>query len=329
MYKLPFFFFTALSFFASGQTLVDTYYSSLNSVVKDFVLKKDTVAYYKNILKLCKHSGKEFSDLTASSKLFKEVYFTLGKSKTEKLLECLTKNSIYFDSYLKRVIKESKSGNDIGYLKNLDLDHILKKNRRHYKTLYERFEHNGCIDANNFYWPDQLGRSIASEFNCVNNSGSREIISFTDSLNLINLFYLIEEQGFPTSEVNASFGYFILFFHTFARPCNYNFSFPNGVDAISYLDSVLLIEVFKGKFRNREYAYLKDLQLSHSGCGGTAQLYGSFFVERRDNFPIFDIKNIDMRRADIYLPPLWVDALLYGFALPIGYDIPEEVKQFF
>lgn len=332
MKKLPFLFLFLFSIAARGQS-VSAYYATINGIVKEFVVEKDTVAFYKNILTLSKKQAGYFAELTASSKLIRNFYSVLGKRKTERLLINLGSNSINYDDFLKTELSErEKEGGTGYYLANLDVDlsDVLRKTKKNYKNLYAKFELSKGTEANEFFYTDQLGRYISDDFDCIRTSGGgSSVVFYTDSLNLVRLYQVIEKSGFPKPKITGQFDYFILFFHTFARSCDYTFNFFNGVDAMTYLDSVLIAEVKNGNFWNSQYAYFKDLQQEYYNCSGKTQLYGSFFIQRGDSYPVADIQNLDSRRAAIYLPPLWQDALFHNFELPDGYPLPDEAKKFF
>jgi hypothetical protein len=97
-----------------------------------------------------------------------------------------------------------------------------------------------------------------------------------------------------------------------------------GKNSFLYLDSVYLAAVYAGEFSNSEYAFLKDYAISSGrGSDNPRSLYGSSVNvgrgKREIMDPIVDIKNVDKRRAEIFLPPLWVDAILWNFELPEDY----------
>ncbi len=49
------------------------------------------------------------------------------------------------------------------------------------------------------------------------------------------------------------------------------------------------------------------------------------FQEKLNEY-LYDAKNIDKHRAEIYLPPYWVDAVLNGWEIPADYPIPDNVN---
>ncbi|MFT5725571.1 MAG: hypothetical protein ACI9JN_002696 [Bacteroidia bacterium] len=131
----------------------------------------------------------------------------------------------------------------------------------------------------------------------------------------------MDKKGYPTISKTRG-GIAFLGIHYY-RSNDYLF-FSDGVTGRhKYMDSITLQAVKDGLESNREYAYMKD-----SGCkfGRDVILstYGVFIKKDRDgkiiSSEILDIKNIDKRRAEIFLPPLWVDAFIYGFKLPEGYS---------
>jgi hypothetical protein len=311
---------------AKSQNHVEKYYADLNATLKEFAISKDTASYLTNQYHLVKKFGSKYVDLSFKTKVLKEYYTVFGKKKTEKFISTLAKNSIDIDSHLKRLSKSNLTGSNT-FLNNIDLEKIVSKNRKYYKNLFSEYNLLNSISANSFHAPDQLSRIIIGDYTCLNDHGVSNVIYYSDSLNLINLYHLIEDEGFPKNNNVGAFGYFILFFHTIARPCNYQFELPNGKNVIHYFDSVLLSEVYLGNFSNTEYAFFKDNSLTYSSCGNSQQSFGILFNEGVDIFTIEDIETVDERRAKIFLPPLWVDSVIYGFKLPEGYPIPSEYSE--
>jgi hypothetical protein len=149
---------------------------------------------------------------------------------------------------------------------------------------------------------------------------AREAMTLADSLNFNSLVRAIETRGFP-SPVKARGGLGPLALHHFIE--SHPTYSQDGVNSYLYLDSVYLEAVFSGELSNSEYAYMKDNAISGYGSDNPRSLYGSSVNvgggKREIMDPIVDIQNVDKRRAEIFLPPLWVDALLWNFELPEDY----------
>ncbi len=77
-------------------------------------------------------------------------------------------------------------------------------------------------------------------------------------------------------------------------------------------------EIEKGNVERSFFAQFEDQAYMFEN-NGQMQLYGTF-----DNVEIFDIKNVDKRREDIGLPPLYYDYLIYGSPLPVDYHIDKD-----
>lgn len=57
------------------------------------------------------------------------------------------------------------------------------------------------------------------------------------------------------------------------------------------------------------------------------QTYG-LYTQLYDRYPVEDVTNLDIRRSEAGLPPLWYMSQVYGFIPPKGYPMPsEEEKQ--
>ena len=148
-----------------------------------------------------------------------------------------------------------------------------------------------------------------------------EAIALADSINFNTLVYMMETRGF-FSPVKTRGGLGPISVHHFIEKSP-NIS-KQRKNSFLYLDSVYLAAVYAGEFSNSEYAFLKDYAISSGrGSDNPRSLYGSSVNigrgKREIMDPIIDIKNVDKRRAEIYLPPLWVDAILLNFELPEDY----------
>jgi hypothetical protein len=311
---------------AFGQNKVKDYYADLNSSLKEFAITKDTASYLSNQYDLAKEYGSLYIDLSFRTKIIEDFYTVFGERKTRKFISILARKSIVMDSYFKTLSESKLFGSDTFY-REINLTKIINKNSKYYDKLFSNYNLFNSVSANSFYDPDQLARHISGDYNCVNKSNISNVIYYSDSLNLIRLYHLLEDQGFPKSNNVGAFGYFILFFHTIARPCNYQFELPNGKNAMQYFDSVLLKEVELGNFDNHEYGFFVDEALTYSSCGKFHQTYGVLYRETKDIYPIMNIETVDERRAQIFLPPLWVDSINYGFELPKEYPLPLDYLE--
>ena len=56
------------------------------------------------------------------------------------------------------------------------------------------------------------------------------------------------------------------------------------------------------------------------------QIYG-LYTSQFDQFPIRDIKDVDNRRIENGLPPLWYMEKVYGIQLPSEYEELEQVEN--
>jgi hypothetical protein len=149
-------------------------------------------------------------------------------------------------------------------------------------------------------------------------------LELMDSLNAEYFLELIQEKGFPTfDQVGVNSVYFIVLMHNFSNCNSYNFK---GVDYFMFMDSCLKSNVILGNFSNKNYSFLVDRSRLHK-CG-TPGYYGSGYTLMM-NDPIGDLEDIDQRRAEIFLPPLWVDLFLNDLSVPEGYVLPKEAERYF
>jgi hypothetical protein len=154
----------------------------------------------------------------------------------------------------------------------------------------------------------------------------------TDSSNFENLIRLYDLYGFPSASRVGKGGLGYLYAHLYGCPGVVSSS---GIQSQVFFDSILPIAVMNLEISNRSYAFEKDYSTSahSSSCKEPYCTFGSLINmgqgKRAIMGEIIDIENVDKRRAEIYLPPLWQDALIYNFDLPDGYPLPEEATKYF
>lgn len=79
-------------------------------------------------------------------------------------------------------------------------------------------------------------------------------------------------------------------------------------------------EIKKGKIEKSFWVMFEEEQ---SITKNREQIYGMYWGQY-DEYPIIDIANVDKRRAEFDLPPLWYMEKVYGIELPSGYKILEK-----
>jgi len=219
---------------------------------------------------------------------------------------------------------------EVSFKKNLHITYLTKAN---YILANDEF-------ARNFLYGDfenaMMGQKIGV-FKNLSDSLNQEIlmtlIRHTDSANFESLIRLYDLYGFPSSTKVGQGGLGFLYAHLFIS-CLPIYS-SSGISSIGFIDSIMLKAVKNLEFNNRTYAFWKDNSTSpHSdACPNPYSIFGTPMNlggnKKAILNPIQDIKNVDKRRAEIFLPPLWQDALIDNFPLPEGYPLPEEAKVYF
>ena len=129
----------------------------------------------------------------------------------------------------------------------------------------------------------------------------KDSFKIIDSLNVIDLKSLTDQYGWNEK------GWLILW--------HQRDSFKDDNWIWNYFRPVLNKNIADGKARRSFWAQFEDHEAIVTN--GT-QIYGSY-ISQTDTYPIVDIENVDKRRRDIGLPPLWYMNKVYGYDLPAGY----------
>jgi hypothetical protein len=324
------------SFSSFSQVNIKQFYIEKNKAITEYTLDKDTsklLTFYKycldkypaTFLKNVSFDRDEgfvmacsFGDLDIADVLFRNALTTgLGIGNVE-YYQTDTVYKPYFDSNKgKKTLLESDS---LLREYNLKLDIVWLSNISSMMGS-DQFARLFIHGGNEAYY---FGLAF-EKFNFLGDSlrkkVEREAMALADSLNFDVLVYAIETRGFP-SPTKARGGLGPLAVHHFIEKSP-RIS-KQGKNSFLYLDSVYLAAVYAGECSNSNYAFLKDYAISSGrGSDNPRSLYGSSVNVGRGKHeimdPIVDIKNVDKRRADIFLPPLWVDAILWNFELPEDY----------
>jgi hypothetical protein len=138
-------------------------------------------------------------------------------------------------------------------------------------------------------------------------TGNYYFIKVVDSLNAVKLKTLITTKGFPDSKkIGYSTGLEVVIAHIVME----------DESVFKFMDSVMLKVVERGEFSGDDYAWIIDRRRVMLNIGNS--LYGGY--ENPDDFGIIDnIKNVDKRRAKIYLPSLKLHAEIMRWELPVEY----------
>lgn len=138
------------------------------------------------------------------------------------------------------------------------------------------------------------------------NCNINNLFSFVDSLNYSAFIDLVDKNGFPTYN---QIGYYsqidVLIAHWIMEDSRYE-----------RLNGMMLEAIKKGEFDPQSYAWIIDRRIIWKNIGKAK--YGGF--ENPMEFgEIEDIKNVDRRRALIYLPSLEMDSKITQRELPKDY----------
>lgn len=328
----------------SQRNTIELFYEKKNESLKDFATTKDTLSLLK------------FYDscLDAySQKLLTNIEF---EDNSAFDMACRLKQYEIAERLLNHYIKSGTSIYQIEYwAKNIYEDFFLSpeglnvvKNYTHFHEIYKKnlqIEYFSQITSLSAL--DQYSRSILSKeklhnigfdfklntFNYINDSTRSQIesdlIRITDSLGFVRVVELIKKYGYPSESKagKGSLGFLLAHYHG-----NHRNIYIYDQSSTSFFDSIMLLAVSNGDINNRLYAMHKDYP-DYPYDVNFANIYGTGIRTTKNLYllpnEIVDIKNVDKRRSQIFLPPLWVDALIYNFELPIEYPVPEEAKPYF
>jgi hypothetical protein len=330
-YLLLLFNFLFLTQVAHSQNNVHQFYQEKNAEITAFAQSKDTaklVAYYVkcltkydftmlNDIDFDDSKGLEMAalikDYESADMLFK---YELSTGLVEAMFPSMSKRAPYSEYF----------GTD-------DAKQIMA-NYQKYRNIYKHGIHLAWISTVSGYFNmDQYSRTLFGNhyswvtgnaykrFDYLDDGIKKKItstmIQVTDSLTFAAIYDAVNDYGFFTkSKTRGGLGPLLVHLYGPGRD-----QVHQGVSSTQFLDSVMLKAVKEGELSPREYIFMHDIPeypynfetKSTYGCAVRGKV--GYYIPNE----IIDIKNIDKRRAEIYLPPLWVDALLDGFELPEGY----------
>ncbi|WP_458626417.1 hypothetical protein [Winogradskyella sp. PC D3.3] len=134
-----------------------------------------------------------------------------------------------------------------------------------------------------------------------NNSSKRNEMAKMDSLNIKRLIEITKEYGWQKK------GWLVLWHQrgTYGED-NYVWNFFKP-----YINE----QIEKGNIKKDFWTMFEE---EKSIINSKEQIYGLYWSQF-DQFPIIDIENVDNRRAEFGLPPLWYMNKVYGVELPTEY----------
>jgi len=164
---------------------------------------------------------------------------------------------------------------------------------KHISEFYSNLEHPEIYrEVDSLMEIDQEYRTNGSEWN---------EISRIDSLNINRLIEITKEYGWQKR------GWLVLWHQrgTYGKD-NYVWNFFKP-----HIDK----EIKEGKINKDFWVMFEE---ERSIVNKREQIYGMYW-NQFDEYPIIDIENVDKRRAEFDLPPLWYMEKVYGIELPVEY----------
>jgi hypothetical protein len=329
-YLLLLFNFLFLTQVAHSQNNVQQFYQEKNAEITAFAQSKDTaklVAYYVKCL--TKYDFTMLNDIDFDdSKGLEMAILTKDYASANEFLKYEISTGVVeamFPSMMK------KPGH-AEYYKTKEAQQIISDYQKYHSIFKQGIHLPYFFVVSSHMNTDQYARGLFNthpnwvtgnaykRFDYLDDGIKKKIMStmiqVTDSLTFAAIYDAVNDYGFFTkSKIRGGLGPLLVHLYGPGRD-----QVHQGVSSTHFLDSVMLKAVKEGEFEPQEYAFMKDDPNPYSL--ETKSTYGSVTRGKDGCFipnEILDIKNIDKRRAEIYLPPLWVDALLDSFELPEGY----------
>lgn len=324
--------FLSAHFFLFGQNdSVRTYYTAHNKILERFARTKDTTQYLSEMYSFIESSGKNYIQLTHHNN-FLELCIS---QENWQLGELIITQSLNYSINSHYRLKDTSIRNNsklASFYNRPEILNLINNSDEQYKELISKVNLYKSIRLNSLHEIDQFGRTVieVESIDTVQHIIS-DVIKYADSTNLLKIYDYIEEYGFPKQEEVGFFTDFIILWHTYCRPCGHTYTLPNGQWYYEYFDSVYYQAVLDGNYSNKEYAYMKDRSMNqqwsemYENCKHKGQKYVTWYQGKLSG-DLFDAENIDKHRAEIYLPPYWVDAVLNGWEIPKDYPVPNNVK---
>ncbi|MDP3929940.1 MAG: hypothetical protein Q8R57_13035 [Bacteroidota bacterium] len=321
------------SFNLNAQDNISEYYTTLNKANKLLYIEKDSISALKQYLKAFNMAKNELSVVSPEERL-KAIRIAASK-KMFKVTEKLFLNAIQDGMNIENIRIYFRKENSLSYFsKTQHASNVFNKYsalRKKYNTQIDKdFEYQLHILLNQ----DFFVRNLSSVPN-INNYIPQEkykdfnglIISYSDCDIRQRLLELIKNKNLDKRlKDNRAIGVFtLLMLHNF-RNFETNSRVQQCSDTLNYnkFQPILKMMLKVGKLEAIEYAYLIDrAHCWNNNSGNSYQIFGTLIEKVNGKnilmCPIFDLKNVDKRRAEIYLPPLSDAAIIYNFELPQAY----------
>lgn len=235
----------------------------------------------------------------------------LKLNKKNKAIE-LIKNSITMHHAPKEYIlsfKEFKAlENDRSY------NNIVNNYKKFENEFYRNLENPSAFySVQELIVKDQLVRETSNYLPAGNyfidsnkkNEYEYAIINKQDSLNITDFIEITRKYGYQQN------GWLLLWHHRGDKYIKNDYVWK-------FFKPYLKNEIDKGNIERSFFAQFDDEAMMFEN-NGQYQIYGTY-----ENVKINDIENVDKRRIEIGLPPLYYDYLIYGSNLPNDYMINEK-----
>ena len=337
----------AVPFFAEAQSkkeIVASYYDLINTQQTQFAHTRDS-AHLEVIYKAV---------LTWDSILVSNAF-------TEILEDAVTFYNRKNDfprtlHYLQQLVTCGKSIQMLNYLKEEKEEYTSFFNSKYGAELFDSFEEKRNVYKQNLvlaYYAlnnyitavDQFARTFLdgggeAYFGANDYEGfsyltpelkkkiEKTTIALADSLCFEDIITSYNEYGFPSSSKSGKGGLGFIYAHLFIN-CAPIYS-STGVSSVIFIDSIMKEAVWEGEVSASEYAFWKDNSTNpHSrACKNIFSTYATPHNIgggiKKISGDILDIKNLDKRRQEIMLPPLYVTAVTDKFDLPSNYVMPKN-----
>jgi hypothetical protein len=140
-----------------------------------------------------------------------------------------------------------------------------------------------------------------------------------------SIVLLIKDSSFLKINCNTNYSLgllrILLLHNFFNRELNQTDSSCSYLKFYNFIEPQIRKLVNIGKFKNLSYAFLIDRANCWGNSDSAKQIYGTHLDNDKKTllYPIFDIENVDKRRAEIFLPSLYQASIIEGFKLPKEY----------
>lgn len=305
--KIKFFIFMLLlSYF---KLFAQTSYDKYNWLIYVAMLEKKN----SNFEKAKKHFEKAFKYKSpqGATDILNYAVVNLKLNKKSKTIKLIKESIIKYRAPIDYIIsfKEFKELENNNSYKNIINNYNSFENK-----FYKKLDNPSVYySIQSLLTKDQLVRETVDyvskgEYFISNNKKSEyeyAIINKQDSLNINEFIQITKKHGY------LSYGWVLLWHHRGDKYIKNNYVWQ-------FFKPFISKEIEKGNIERSFFTQFDDEALMFES-GGQYQIYGNF-----QGVEIKDIENVDLRRIEFGLPPLYYDYLIYGSTLPSNYIVNEK-----